>query len=898
MKRRMFALLLALMLAASCCWTGFSEETEAQGQALETEENGENVAVYELNSADTGSCFHTSTRSENIVNCIDPDSYKYEDYTSHSYYEYTISDIYCADCGKLLKEGAASIGITNWGSHVYENGACKYCGAEENACPHENTSTYKQPAAQYRYEPCDADGHYEIKTDVYVTHCKDCQRDISTSLGKSVKLWKEHQWDESYKKCQECGYENACQHANTERKIVDKYLRGDLTAVDEKAHSGKITYQYGIVCKDCGLTIEDGGEEETEEIGTEPHSFEDGRCGYCDYEINCAHEHQQEHPYSDEVYLLEDDLSTHTHWYENWMAMICEDCGEQLSDTRIEENSIQEAHTFVDGKCEKCGYVSNCNHEETYEEGASKTETVNVNEKQHTTKNTYYNQTRCAQCDEVLAEKILSTDIVAEDHVFVDSNICFVCGYETSCQHETKTTRVIWGYSRKDDGDEGHYIYRKQYEDTICKDCGREFTDIPMKVLGTATYFEPHSYDNGVCYVCQHVGKCDGEHLFEDGRCLRCGQENTCLHEHKTTRTKRECQYSCFDIEKNLENEHVVTWWTAEEEICDDCGETVSYNTLTESCEETEAHQMVDGKCAKCGFIRFCEHKNTEIQEEHEDEVLSKDEQNHTVKRTTYKETVCKDCDEMLDVESGEPTEVTEAHSFADGVCTVCGQAASQPTEAPSVQPTEAPSVQPTVAPDVTVAPTARAEAAATPAPTEEPVYEEVPAEEPVHGVKAEDKIPMVETLSTVAEALETEEAQVTIANVEKIVTPEEKAALDQLPLREQMLTVLCAIGFEEQVTEALAGEGVSLSEEAEALKEQILARIDAMNEEEKAAFQQMLEENFPVETVEMDGVEYRFFVFEVEIETEEGLRRERYGFREEAGAWIFVKLSVAETAK
>ncbi len=170
----------------------------------------------------------------------------------------------------------------------------------------------------------------------------------------------------------------------------------------------------------------------------------------------------------------------------------------------------------------------------------------------------------------------------------------------------------------------------------------------------------------------------------------------------------------------------------------------------------------------------------------------------------------------MLDVESGEPTEVTEAHSFADGVCTVCGQAASQPTEAPSVQSTEAPSVQPTVAPDVTVAPTARAEAAATPAPTEEPVYEEVPAEEPVHGVKAEDKIPMVETLSTVAEALKTEEAQVdAIANVEEIVTPEEKAALDQLPLREQMLTVLCAIGFEEQVTEALAGEGVSLSEEA-----------------------------------------------------------------------------------
>ena len=167
-------------------------------------------------------------------------------------------------------------------------------------------------------------------------------------------------------------------------------------------------------------------------------------------------------------------------------------------------------------------------------------------------------------------------------------------------------------------------------------------------------------------------------------------------------------------------------------------------------------------------------------------------------------------------------------------------------------------------------------------------------AEEVVHGVKTD----MVETLSTVAQALENEKAQAAIVNVEKLVTNEEKAALEQLPLREQMLTALCAIGFESQVKEALAEEGVSLSPEAEALKEQLLACIAAMDEEETAAFQQMLEENFPVETVEMDGVEYRFFVLEVAIETEKGARSERYGFREEEGAWIFVKLSVADIAK
>ena len=70
------------------------------------------------------------------------------------------------------------------------------------------------------------------------------------------------------------------------------------------------------------------------------------------------------------------------------------------------------------------------------------------------------------------------------------------------------------------------------------------------------------------------------------------------------------------------------------------------------------------------------------------------------------------------------------------------------------------------------------------------------------------------------------------------------------------------------------------------------------MNEDEAAAFRRILEENFSIETVEMDGIEYRFFVLEIEIETETGLRRERYGFREEDGAWLFAKLSVADAMK
>ena len=71
-------------------------------------------------------------------------------------------------------------------------------------------------------------------------------------------------------------------------------------------------------------------------------------------------------------------------------------------------------------------------------------------------------------------------------------------------------------------------------------------------------------------------------------------------------------------------------------------------------------------------------------------------------------------------------------------------------------------------------------EAKATPAPTEEAV----------HGVKAEDRTDMGEALSIVDQAI--------IVNVEKLVTHEEKAALEQLPLREQIPACIAAMDKEE----------------------------------------------------------------------------------------------------
>ncbi|WP_417018984.1 hypothetical protein, partial [Anaerotruncus massiliensis (ex Liu et al. 2021)] len=84
-------------------------------------------------------------------------------------------------------------------------------------------------------------------------------------------------------------------------------------------------------------------------------------------------------------------------------------------------------------------------------------------------------------------------------------------------------------------------------------------------------------------------------------------------------------------------------------------------------------------------------------------------------------------------------------------------------------------------------------------------------------------------------------------------------------------------------------------SESAQALKAQIQERIAAMSEEEYAAFEQALLTSFPQQTVEVDGVEYTFFVLELEVRVGDAVRIERYGFRLEGGEWIFTRLEVAD---
>lgn len=158
----------------------------------------------------------------------------------------------------------------------------------------------------------------------------------------------------------------------------------------------------------------------------------------------------------------------------------------------------------------------------------------------------------------------------------------------------------------------------------------------------------------------------------------------------------------------------------------------------------------------------------------------------------------------------------------------------------------------------------------------------------------------MAETLVTVIDAIERENegasVSISIVNVEKVVTAEEKAELDALPAKEQILVLLSAIGYDTEVQAALSSMDMELSTEAVALTQAIQERIATASDEEKAAFEALLLECFPVETVMIDGEPVDYFVIELQVEVDGEIHFERYGFRfDENGEWIFARLSISE---
>ena len=531
-----------------------------------------------------------------------------------------------------------------------------------------------------------------------------------------------------------------------------------------------------------------------------------------------------------------------------------------------------------------------------------------IDEVGHTCYDTQEIYEQCTICG-MIYNRHTKQNVYRESHYFEDG-ACIYCGYANTCTHPEFET--IYYYDTEDhpatysDPDQtGHAVTGYAVVVHECTTCLEITTELETEI---STRREQHVYgSDGVCYLCGYQNPCTHPNQVDEGRTLiYITGESVCLDKES----------------------HEVTAYYGEEYSCPDCG--YSWTVMEkEPTTQILPHEYFDGYCGYCGY--FCPHDGLGSQVTKENLVYSNPTaEGHSVSYQEVTTTLCADCG-WTRVKTQDVT-LQEMHQLVDGKCELCGYAEEKPqeptaeptvvpTQAPTTEPTTEPTQQPTQAPtaeptqpsptpvvtpapeedeedEAPVRPVSTATPTATPAPTAtpEPVFTQAPENEVVHGVKVEDRLPMVDTMLTVVSTIVTERAtsQIQIVNFDKILTVEENTVITQMKPQEQLLTFLAVIGIDTKEDGALARAQTEISEEALAVQLQIKQRIDAMSEADRAAFEASLAEYFPVETIVVDGQEYSWFTIDLEIRDGDTIRIERYGFRLEDGEWIFAKLEIA----
>ena len=826
----------------------------------------------------------------------------------------------CAKCG-LKRSVGEKLYYTETNKHAFADGVCTDCGAA-SVCPHDMKVLLYARDSYTPYEQIDAATHRVTYTTTPYYRCLRCGEEWheDSLQPQTVVQTEKHQFSEGRDggwECYACGYVSECAHENTVEVYGWAQDISVYTPVDGYTHLVTGTRFWYEECADCGKRLSDDPVREEQATAVENHNIAemDGLycwdCGYCpntEEELpvySCDHTQTYERTVTGKGYMPVEGTNTHIA-----ASYITEQtvCANNLCQKIVSENTAYtpdsgaapDYHTFEGGVCTVCGYA--CLHADTYEwyepDYDASTYTP-VDAWTHTYAEHGTLQTVCENCGATVSEKE-EFRTGTGSHAYFDG-VCDLCGAENACPHDLTTVDYVW--------DEETYVkidentHKKAYDAEgyiTCLRCGETVGTTPVRHV---EMIEEHSFYEGECYcgaTCEVV-QCDHANRVE----VWDPEDDEVV------------ELTGTDVYN-----HTGVFERYFYPMCVDCGERFYDEGHWETVTGTSAHYIDFALsspgvgCMVCGYVpgaeadKFvCEHEETMTQTVSGEEYRPVEGSNaHILTRYTVEQTVCTSnpwrCGQIIaeKVISSTPVEgaTEEIHTFdADGVCTVCGYKQLTDPDDP-VEPaptTPAPVVTPAPTPRPTMPVVSDVPIDQTPAPTPTPVFTQVPAVETVHGVKAEDEVPMVETLVTVVDTIAKEDASasIQIANVERVVTTEEKQALDTLPVKEQILTFLSVIGFEEQVDAALETTGEALSESAQALKAQIQERIAAMSEEEYAAFEQALLTSFPQQTVEVDGVEYTFFVIELEVRVGDTVRIERYGFRQEDEAWIFTRLEIAE---
>lgn len=330
---------------------------------------------------------------------------------------------------------------------------------------------------------------------------------------------------------------------------------------------------------------------------------------------------------------------------------------------------------------------------------------------------------------------------------------------------------------------------------------------------------------------------------------------------------------------------------------------------FVENRKETEAHTFSGGVCSDCGYA--CTHPSIEEDEGtvYDVKVLATTETTHTISFKTKLTYVCTVCGEIAKTEESSEDGLTEEHSYGvDGTCIWCDKPEPEVTASPApvTEPVFVPVIDivtavPTATPRPAARPAAQSYSAPAPVVTAAPevrtvIFDRNTAVSTLRGVAGDGTVTAADAVAAIGESLEREVqsgANVTVVNLDLMLDDQELSALEQLPVKEQLLVVFAAIDHSDILPQ---GE---MSDQASALAQRITQRVARMSAREKADFEALLADTFPVETVQIDGKSYDFFVIDLEIVSNGSVKMERYGFRQaEDGQWVLTQINAGVIAR
>lgn len=752
-------------------------------------------------------------------------------------------------------------------AHVFEDGMCKYC---KYACPHENWSGTGGTQVWVDQK----DGTCALVKVIGVNKvCPDCGYEWTEDIVYDEPGTAPHSYENG--KCLDCGA--VCQHANVSTVTGGWITDGDAVYADEKNHTLHLKRETYNVCDVCGMKF-DVVSTEIHDAMTYHQYDENNVCIACGYKTECTHQNVETESHRSITGVEQADDTNHKLTYITVSVMRCQDCGKQMSDYQQgEPETALEAHIFgQDGVCVQCGAKNTCTHSNVEKDGEewADEKIEYYDEKCHKHSWHRYDHYVCATCGQHIEDRDMGDFSDLEHHYYVDG-VCESCGYKNTCAHGETVQRdvqldAVW----KKIDDKTHTITVTYQKNTYCLICG-----ICLNEGDTYTVIT------------------NGNHEYVYGGACECGytastaDPETCKHENQET----------FDSEwvRDLEvvdaKTHRQICHVDRITVCVDCGTELKREEQPNRVD-VEEHYFVDGVC-RCGAENTCKHptKDTELDGYFMDaKPLNATE--HTARYERWDILVCAACGEELGVTNYRIEEVTEPHEYSDGVCALCGyeQPATPVPYIPEVITTPAPTTRPATRNATT--------ATVTAAPTEAPAevvniqFTEDTAVETLRGVDLANDVPAAEAIEALGESLEEEAKQgavIEIVNLDLVLEADEMDALEELPVKEQLLVMLFAIGPTDFVDQDTA-----LSEQAAQLVQSITERVSKMTAAEKKAFEDLIALTFPAETIVIDGVAYDFFVIDVEIKDGDTDKVERYGFRkDDDGQWILTQLNLGVLA-